>query len=50
MMKNPNDVATEPHEITHAPDASVLLCRQTKSRRKPKNLTPKAMMPSTDGW
>lgn len=40
--KNPNDVATEPHELTHAPDAIRYFCsmRTAPSREKKTELTP----------
>jgi len=38
--KNPNDVATEPHEITHAPDALRYFCvMRTRPTDKPKEET-----------
>ena len=41
--KNPNDVATEPHEITHAPDAIRYYCAgRPRAGEKPREIDPQS--------
>lgn len=46
--KNPNDVANEPHELTHAPDALRYFCTMWQIPSKPKLQLPKGTYTPTE--
>ena len=46
--KNPNDVATEPHELTHIPDALRYFCTMYQSPLTKENKLPKGHYTQTE--